>query len=191
MKRVIFLLLMFFVFYGAYSQNIVPGKGVGPFRIGQSYEEMRFILGFKGEIKTFDDYLNEVLFTEDPEDILECLIGFDYYIKFEHLLTLPVSYVYFKNNRINQIRITSLPGYYRSIAEDVVTSEDLHFWEYDKRVREVFGEPDLVKEYDDFMFEAWFYFKKGIALNFRDGRYRAAHIYEFPGAGPVRKFSNN
>jgi len=191
MKRVIILLLMFFVFNSAYSQNIVPGEGVGPFKIGQSYEEMSFILGFKGEIKTYDDYLNEVLFTEDPADALECLIGFDYYIKFEHLLTLPVSYVYFKNNEINQIRVTSLPVYYRSIAEDINTLEEVHFWEYKEKVHEVFGEPDLVKDYNDFMFKAWFYFKKGIVLNFRDGKYRAAHIYKFPGAGPVREFSNN
>ena len=67
MKRVIFLSLMFFVFNSAHSQNIVPGEGVGPFKIGQSYEEMRFILGFKGEIKTFDDYLNEVLFLQLDE----------------------------------------------------------------------------------------------------------------------------
>lgn len=189
MKRWVFLLPLFFNFYFSGAQEIVPGKGVGPLRIGQSYEEMRYVLGFKGELKTYEEYLDEVLFTEDPEDVLECQIGFDYYIRFEHLLTLPVSYVYFKDNIINQIRVTSLPGYYRAIAEDVKTQEGLSFWSEGQEVRKIYGPPDFIKEYHDFMFDAWFYFDEGITFNFREGRYRAAHIFEPPAEKLIERFS--
>ncbi len=191
MKRLILLFSLFFGFYTLSAQVIIPGKGVGPLRIGQSFEEMRAVLGFKGELKTYDDYLDEVLFTEDPEDVLECQIGFDYYIKFEHLLTLPVSYVYFKDDKIDQIRVTSLPAYYRSIAEDEKTAEGLPFWADEAKVRAIYGSPDFIKKYSDFMFEAWFYFNKGIALNFREGSYRAAHIFTPPSESLIEKFTKN
>ncbi len=189
MKRLIILFSLVFGFYSLCAQVILPGKGVGALRIGQSFEEMRAVLGFKGEIKTYDDYLDEVLFTENPDDVLECNIGFDYYIKFEHLLTLPVSYVYFRNNKINQMRVTSLPAYYRAIAEDMKTAEGLPFWADGNKVREIYGAPDYVREYHDFMFKAWFYFKKGIVLNFREGNYRAAHIFEPPSEDLIKKFT--
>ena len=188
MKRLIVLLFLFSACTTARAQVIMPGKGVGALRIGQSYEEMRTILGFKGELKTYEDYIDEVLFTEDPDKVLECRIGFDYYIKFEHLLTIPVSYVYFKDNKINQIRVTSLPGYYRAIAEDIKTPKGLSFWSGEPAVHKLYGDPDFIREYKDFMFEAWFYFGKGIAFNFREGRYRAAHIFKPPSGELIREF---
>jgi hypothetical protein len=95
---------------------IVEGSAVGPLKLGQSFEEVVNILGFNGDLKTYDDYIAEELFFEDPENQLECAIGFDYYVKYEHLLKLPIAYIYFKDNVINQVKVSSFPAYYFSIA---------------------------------------------------------------------------
>jgi len=102
------------------GQDIIieEGAGVGALRIGQSFEEVVEVLGFSGDLKTYDDYLAEELFNENPETAFECVLGFDYYVKYTHLLKLPVSYVFFKDNVLTQIMVSSFPEYYFSIAKD-------------------------------------------------------------------------
>lgn len=169
---------------------IEEGVGVGPLKLGQSFEEVVNILGFGGELKTYDDYLAEELFNEDPDIALECAIGFEYYVKYEHLLTLPVSFVYFKDNMINQIKVSSFPEYYFSIAQDTKTKNGLNFWAEGSNVVDVYGSPDLKVNYDSFILDSYFYFENGITVNLRENNYRTAHIY--PGLDPVaiEKFSN-
>lgn len=161
------------------GQNLIidEGNGVGPLKLGQSFEEVVNTLGFGGELKTYDDYLAEELFSEDPEIALECVIGFEYYIKYEHLLTIPVSYVYFKDNVITQIRVSSFPAYYFSIARDTQTKSGLSFWAEDKNVEEIYGKPDLKVNYEGFILNSYFYFEDGITVNLRENNYRSAHIY--------------
>lgn len=169
---------------------IEEGVGVGPLKLGQSFEEVVHILGFNGDLKTYDDYLAEELFFEDPENALECTIGFEYYVKYEHLLTLPVSYVYFKDNVITQIKVSSFPEYYFSIARATTTKEGLDFWADTEIVEEIYGTPDLKVNYDSFILDAYFYFDKGITINLREGNYRTAHIYNGQSDGLFANFKN-
>lgn len=188
-----FLSLSFFLLTVSFflrGQNLIieEGVGVGPLKLGQSFEEVVNVLGFSGDLKTYDDYLAEELFSVDPDIALECVIGFDYYVKYEHLLTLPVSYVFFKDNVITQIKVSSFPEYYFAIAKDTKTKNGLNFWAERKNVENVYGIPDLKVNYDSFIIDSYFYFDDGITLNLRDNNYRSAHIYPKPDRSVLEKF---
>ena len=172
------------------SQHVIveEGRGIGPLKLGQSFEEVVNILGFGGDLKTYDDYLAEELFSEDPEIALECAIGFEYYVKYEHLLTLPVSYVFFKDNMINQIKVSSFPAYYFAIAKDTKTKDGLNFWDESEHVVDIYGSPDLTVNYEGFILNSYFYFEKGITLNLRENNYRSAHIYPKPEQDVIESF---
>jgi len=180
MKNIYLISAFLLSFSSLIAQELVieEGVGVGPLKLGQSFEEVVHILGFNGDLKTYDDYLAEELFFEDPENSLECAIGFDYYVKYEHLLTIPVSYIYFKDNVITQIKVSSFPEYYFAIASDTHTKEGLAFWEEQQKVESIYGTPDLTVNYDSFILESLFYFDRGITFNFREDNYRTAHIYQ-------------
>lgn len=167
---------------------IEEGVGIGKLKLGQSFEEVVSILGFGGELKTYEDYLAEELFNEDPEIALECAIGFDYYIKYEHLLTIPVSYIFFKDNAINQIKVSSFPAYYFSIAKDTKTKSGLNFWDEDNSVVQIYGTPDLKVNYPGFILDSYFYFEEGITVNMRENNYRSAHIYYSMNTELIDKF---
>jgi len=192
MKNLFLTTALIFSFLMLKGQDVIieEGIGVGPLKLGQSFEEVVHILGFNGDLKTYDDYLAEELFFEDPENSLECTIGFDYYVKYEHLLTLPVSYVYFKDNVITQIKVSSFPEYYFSIARTTKTKEGLDFWAETNKVEEVYGAPDLKVNYDSFILDAFFYFNKGITINMREGNYRTAHIYNGQANDLIGDFKN-
>jgi len=190
--RLFYLLILFMsttFFLKGQDVIIEEGVGVGPLKLGQSFEEVAHILGFGGDLKTYDDYLAEELFNEDSEIALECAIGFEYYVKYEHLLTLPVSYVYFKNNVINQIKVSSFPEYYFAIARDTKTKNGLNFWAEGNSVLDIYGSPDLKVNYEGFILDSYFYFNYGITVNLRENNFRTAHIY--PGLDPsaIEKFS--
>lgn len=189
--RLLCLLIFFILPNCLIGQHVIieEGVGVGPIKLGLSFEEVVKILGFDGDLKTYDDYLAEELFNEDPEIALECAIGFDYYIKYEHLLTLPISYVFFKDSLLNQIRVSSFPEYYFSIAKDTKTKYGLNFWDEDKSVVDIYGVPALEVNYENFILNSYFYFEQGITVNLREKNYRSAHIYQKLDTPTIEAFS--
>ncbi len=191
MNRFYLISLLLFSSLASFAQHTVieEGVGVGPLKIGQTYEEVKEILGFAGELKTYDDYLAEELFNESPEVALECALGFDYYVKYEHLITLPVSYVFFKDNIVSQIKVSSFPAYYFPIAKDSQTKNGLDFWASNQEVMDIYGTPELKVAYDGLILDAYFYFKNGITINLREDDYRSAHIYPKPDQGTIENFS--
>ena len=191
MRFIYFFILSFAISLFGHGQELIidEGVGIGDLKIGQSFEEVVNILGFSGDLKTYDDYLAEELFNEDPEIALECVIGFEYYVKYEHLLTLPVSYVFFKDNAISQIKVSSFPEYYFAIAKDTKTKNGLDFWSETNHVTDLYGSPDLKVNYDSFILDSYFYFEDGITFNLREGNYRSAHIYPKLDATTAKKFS--
>jgi len=174
------------------GQDIVieEGVGIGPLKLGQTFEEVVNILGFGGDLKTYDDYLAEELFNEDERKALECVIGFEYYVKYEHLLTLPISYVFFDENILTQIKISSFPQYYFSIAKNTITKKGLDFWVNKSELIRIYGQPDLQVNYEDFILYTYFYYEEGMALSLRDDDYRLSHIFSKPSPEIIKKFSN-
>lgn len=180
MKQLASIVLAFFSVTIGMGQTITPGRALEALKLDLTYEEVVEVLGFEGKVKTYNDYIAEELFSTDPEDALECQIGFDTYVRYEYLLTLPVSYVYFKDGKVVGFRASSLPEYYHALAQDIKTDEGLEFWAVHDRVESVYGQPELVKDYDDFIIRSYFYFDKGITVNEREGLYRSVHIYHPP-----------
>lgn len=189
--RLFYLLIFILLPHFSIGQNIIieEGIGIGSIKLGQSFEEMVNILGFEGHLKTYDDYMAEELFNEDPEIALECAIGFDYYVKYEHLLALPISYVFFKDSLINQIRVSSFPEYYFSVAKDTRTKNGLNFWAEENSVIDIYGVPDLKVNYENFILNSYFYFEHGITVNLRENNYRSAHIYKKLAQPTIEAFS--
>lgn len=191
MKHLYLMMLIVFAPFISNGQHTVieEGVGVGPLKIGQTYEEVEEILGFAGKLRTYKEYLADELFNESPKIALECALGFDYYVKYEHLLTLPVSFVFFKDDVVSQIMVSSFPAYYFPIAKDAQTKNGLNFWESDKKILDIYGEPELKVVYDGLILDAYFYFKNGITINLREDDYRSAHIYSKPDERIVENFS--
>lgn len=188
---ILFTLILFCPFLGVGQDVIIQeGGGIGSLKIGQTFEEVVNILGFGGDLKTYDDYLAEELFNEDEKMALECVIGFEYYVKYEHLLTLPVSYVFFNENILTQIKVSSFPQYYFSIAKDTKTKKGIDFWTEQSELIRIYGQPDLEVNYENFILDTYFYFEDGIALSLRDDNYRQAHIFAKPTQEVIKNFSS-
>jgi hypothetical protein len=110
-------------------------------------------------------------------------------VKYELLLTLPISYVFFKDNLISQIKVSSFPEYYFSIAQDTRTKYGLDFWAEEKSVVDIYGVPGLKVNYENFILNSYFYFWNGITINFRENNYRSAHIYKKLDPQTIEAFS--
>ncbi len=192
MKQILLISALLLSIGISQAQKIVitEGDGVGLLKIGQSVNEVVSILGFKGTMKTYDDYVAEELFTEDPGKSLECIIGFDYYIKYQHLIMVPVSYIFIKNNMVSQIKLTSFPEYFFGISRATTTSTGLPFWADKDEMIKLYGKPDATRDYESFILETSVYFDKGIAFSFRESNYRVAHIFKRPTDDQIKKFNS-
>ncbi len=188
MKKLGLIWMMAVISMPAFAQKITSGRGIEALKLGQTYEEVVEVLAFKGKLKTYDDYLAEELFNMDPDEALECVIGFDYYVRYEYLLTLPVSYAFFKDNRLVQIMVSSIPQYYHALARDIKTEKGLKFWSEAAAVEQLYGPPAMQKQYPDFILNTMFYLENGIAMQVRDDLYRSVHIFQMPESDVAARF---
>lgn len=188
MKKIVLLGMIAMIALPVAGQHITPGRGIEALKLGQTYEEVVEVLGFKGTLRTYDEYVAEELFNMDPEDALECVIGFDYYVRYAHLLTLPVSYVFFREGRLVQIMVSSIPEYYHAMARKVETNQGLRFWSESQDVEKIYGRPEMQKKYPDYMLNTMFYLDEGIAMDIREDLYRSVHIFELPSTPLTGKF---
>lgn len=188
MKKLGLIWMMAVIAAPVFAQQITSGRGIEALKLGQTYEEVVEVLGFKGKLKTYDNYLAEELFNMNPEEALECALGFDYYVRYEYLLTLPVSYAFFKDNRLVQMMISSIPQYYHALARDVETEKGLKFWSGAAAVEQLYGPPAMQKQYPDFILNTMFYPDNGIAMQVRDDLYRSVHIFQLPSSDVVAEF---
>ena len=192
MKHLYLALYLVCITITAIAQTIIidEGAGIGQLRIGQTYDDVVNTMGFTGKLKSYDDYLADELFMENPNSVLECIIGFDYYIKYTHLITLPVSYIFFRNNTVVQIKVTSFPEYLFSIANATSTQKGLKFWDSPDDMQRFYGKPQMTRKYDTTMLESSFYFNEGIAFSYREDNFRIAHIFRTPSAEVLKKFES-
>jgi len=178
MQKLFFFSLCIFFSFSTFGQDLPlkPGSGFENLKIGDSFESVRETLGF-GKKKTYEKYLADELFDREPGEALECLIGFDYYMKIEYLVTLPILYVYFKDDKVIQIKSTSFPEYYNPICEDVVIGDDLKFWSGVDKMHAVLGKEDVFINEDYLILETFGYLSKGIAFSAREKQIRMIHVF--------------
>ena len=161
------------------GQNIAlnSGSGFKDLKIGDTYDQVEDVLGF-GKKKSYEKYLADELFDRDPNEALECVIGFDYYIKLEYLITLPILYVYFKDDKVVQIKTTSFPEYYSAICEDVITDNNLKFWSNIDKMKQAMGKEDIFLDEEYLILKSYVYLSKGISFSTREDKVRMIHIFK-------------
>ncbi len=179
--KTIFTFLALLLFIPTSSEQdiikLTPGIGFEEIKIGDSYDAVQETLGF-GKKKSYNLYIADELFDRSPDSALECLIGFDHYIKYEYLLTLPVHYIFFKDNKVVQIKSTSFPEYYHTICENVEIGQGIRFWENVSEMKSAIGEESLKVEEDYLILDTYHYFSKGITLSAREKQVRTVHVYQ-------------
>lgn len=139
---VIFSFIIFLSLNESYGQFLIPGEGLMDVKIGSDWDEVEWELGFRGE-KISKPKVN-------PELLLiakEAGIDFDFAVSYQHIMWLPVSDLFFKDDKICMIQISSYPEYNNMICVDIGTTEGLNFWDDIEKVKETYGNnTDLKRE---------------------------------------------
>lgn len=166
----LFLLLIFFS-GAAWAQPIIsPGKGIEDVKIGSTPDEIVWALGFKG-LKLTKEGVAEVLKVQ-----AEMLgIDFDYVYNYQHIMALPVSTVYFKDDKAVIIVISSYPEYNEVLCLGIKTSEGLNFWDGESEMKKLYGKNYESKSSD---FQFYFYRDKGLSVSVDGKDIRTMSIFK-------------
>ena len=135
-----FLFILFFFVGKIYGQFVIPGEGIMDVKIGADWDEVEWELGFKGEKVDKADVDPELTFIANA-----ARVDFDFVVKYQHLMWLPVSELFFKDDKICMIQLSSYPEYYKMFCADIGTVEGLNFWDNPSSVNEVYGNHENVK----------------------------------------------
>jgi len=140
--RIIFFLLFCFILNieKNYAQIVIPGEGIMDVKIGADWDEVEWELGFKGERVEKHAVEKERIFLTEKIGI-----DFDFMVKYQHLMWLPVTDLYFKDDKINMLILSSYPEYYKMLCADIGTVEGLNFWDSQERVKEIYNQTENVK----------------------------------------------
>lgn len=170
--RFLFALIIIFSF-GILSTNaqfLIPGEGIMDAKIGADWDEIEWELGFKG-------------FKIDKADVPQNLdfiakkagVDYDFVISYQHIMWLPVSELFFKDDRVCLVQLSSYPDYYKMLCVDIGTVEGLNFWENPERVREIYGDVQGLKNDENSYF---IYAKKGIGVEISENEVRTMFIFQ-------------
>jgi hypothetical protein len=102
-------------------------------------------------------------------------IDYDYHIAFQHLMSLPVSDILVKDNKVCFVALSSYPEYNKMFCADIGTTEGLNFWDAPTRVREVYGESTLLKNGDKTYL---IYKEKGVGVEMLNNEVRLVFIFQ-------------
>ena len=167
---VIFLIVIFLSLSKSNGQFLIPGEGLMDVKIGADWDEVEWELGFRGKKidkeKTDQDLM---LIAKEAE------IDFDFVVKYQHIMWLPVSELFFKNDKICMIQISSYPEYHNMICADIGTIEGLNFWDDIKRVKEIYGNKiELKKEGKSYII----YNDQGLGVELSENEVRTMFIFQ-------------
>lgn len=140
--RVIFLIIFFLSGAKSYSQFLISGEGIMDVKVGADWDEVEWELGFKGKkIEKRDAEMDLILLAQETG------VDFDFVVHYQHIMWLPVSDLFFKDDKICMIQLSSYPEYYKMLCADIGTTEGLNFWDNIDRVNDIYGlKTDLKSE---------------------------------------------
>ena len=127
-------------------------------------------LGFKGEMissESSDKGANHIANSLD--------MSYDFLVTYQHLMWLPISELYFKENKLCMIRLSSYPEYNQMICGDLGTMEGLSFWDDPEKVVSIYGSIDSQSNSDK---TYYIYSEKGLAVEMTDNEVRAMFIFQ-------------
>jgi hypothetical protein len=179
-----FLYASFCIGQAANPIIITPGVGVGKLKLGMTKKQATDIL--KGEITwgTYEEQLQSfVSYDARVDSVVQFIQGFDECGRYNSELpvSMPVFALYFKNNKLNFITISSY-----SATEDqlklVKLNNGLKYFATQEDCRKKMGTEYLNVLYDDYTGDHYYY-KKGIEMVYDNEELRSIGI--FP---PLPKF---
>jgi hypothetical protein len=171
--RVFVFIILFFISYYVPAQDIIPKERFGELKLGITYEDVIWIIGFDGS-KISRDSSPEML--REPLD--ELSIEFDYVVNFRYIMDLPVTSVYFKDDLVVYFTISSYPEYNQFICQDLVTSVGLKFWDSLNQVKELYGQNVVLMEYSSGNIKYYVYKDDGICFGLDDDEVRTIGIFD-------------
>ena len=153
----------------SYGQFVIPGEGIMDVKIGADWDEAEWELGFRGNQIEKSNANESLIFLADQAGI-----EFDFVVSYQHIMWLPVSELFFKDDRICMIQLNSYPEYNTMICADIGTVEGLNFWDGEEKLKEVYGtsarEGNSGKSY-------FVYKEKGIGVELQDDEVRTMLIF--------------
>lgn len=165
-----FLIIFFLSINKNYGQFLISGEGIMDVKIGADWDEVEWELGFKGKkIDRID--------TGSGLDLIarETGIDFDFVVSYQHIMWLPVSDLFFKDDKICMIQLSSYPEYNQMLCVDIGTTEGLNFWDDIERVKDIYGsKTDLKKEEKSYIvFNDW-----GLGVELLNNEVRTMFIFQ-------------
>jgi hypothetical protein len=169
------LFTTFFIFLFAsstycYSQFLIPGEGIMDVRLGADWDEIEWELGFKGKKISKAEVPPEFEYIATKSNI-----DFDYVVSYQHIMWLPVSDLFFKDDKVCLIQLSSYPEYNMMLCADIGTMEGLNFWDGPEEVKELY---DSIEETS---FNSKTYYidsQKGFGLEMLNNETRAMFIFQ-------------
>lgn len=154
----------------AYSQPVIKaGEGISDLKIGGTTDEVEWTLGFRG-LKLMREGVPDVL--KIQAEMLE--IDFDYVYNYQHIMALPVSTVYFKNDKVVMIVVSSYPEYNEILCFGIQTTQGLNFWDTPKDMKKKYGE---TPEQHESEFNFYYLKDQGLSVSVEENEIRTMSIF--------------
>ena len=167
------LFVFFIVFIGVphwnYGQFLIPGEGIMDVKIGADWDEIEWELGFKGIKINKENVAPEIEFIAQQAGI-----DFDFAVRYQHIMWLPVSDLLFKDGKVCFIALSSYPEYNQMLCVDIGTTEGLNFWNEGEIVNRIYGNNTMLKN-DEKSF--LIYAQKGFGVELLENELRTMFIF--------------
>ena len=170
--RIIITFLVIFLLSATrnYGQFLIPAEGLMDVKIGVDWDEIEWELGFRGEKVDRIDTPPPLKFIAQ-----EAGIDFDFVVRYQHIMWLPVSDLFFKNEKVCMIQLNSYPEYNQMLCADIGTMEGLNFWDNAENVKELYGNNTESKNGE----KSYFVFReKGLGVELLEDEVRSMFIFQ-------------
>jgi hypothetical protein len=172
MKRLAtFLFIAFFlVSWDNYGQFLIPGEGIMDIKLGADWDEIEWELGFRGEKLSYEQSSEAIKLIARNADI-----DFDYMVRYNHIMWLPVSDLLFKDNKVCMIQLSSYPEYNQMLSADIGTTEGLNFWDTPQQISQAYGEFKSIPSGDKIIVVIK---EKGLGVEISENEVRTMFIFQ-------------
>ncbi len=164
-----FFCILFISTTESFSQFLIPGEGLMDIKIGIDWDEVEWELGFKGNKIEKGSVSPQLKFIAEKAEI-----DFDFVVSYRHIMWLPVSDLFFKDNLVCMIQLSSYPEYNKMLCADIGTVEGLNFWDDKEKIDELYGEQQIYP-FDQKSYIA--IIDKGIGVEMLDNEVRTMIIF--------------
>lgn len=166
---VIFLFIYFLSMDKINAQFLIPGEGLMDVKIGADWDEVEWELGFRGEKIDKENTIPELLLIAEKANV-----DFDFVVQYHHIMRLPITDLFFKDDKICMIQISSYPEFNNMICADIGTTEGLNFWDDMQRVKDLYGNNMELKQEG----KSYIVFKdRGLGVELSDNEVRTMFIF--------------